>query len=396
MKQSHIIHRGTRSAGDGPLEGKNIALHPSVSVRDWPTEAGTRALEGFIALEDATVVRRLEAAGATLAGTTSMNELGLGIDRDGAGPAVAAREADIALLMDHMGEARIGAARVGLTGYKPSFGVISRFGLIGLIPSMECLGFMAKDPADIRNAAAAACGDDEQDFTLSPTMPDFSNPDQTAEYRLGVVSEALALLDPGDGEAFRTALSELEPAGCVLRDASIAEFDLFPTVHHIIGSVEASSSAGKFDGVRYGHRARGTRDWNEMYLTSRGEAFGPLLKSFLFQGAFYQFEQYDAFEKACRLRARLVASLEKLFDDIDFLVLPTTRGGAAPSVETTTTGDLYNLFRFTLPANLAGLPAVHLSLPGSAPVQVLGRRLDDARLLDLAVRLNRHHGGTAS
>lgn len=395
MKQSHFIHRGARSAGDGPLQGTTVALHPSFSVRDWPTEAGSRALAGYLALEDATVVHHLEAAGATLTGTTAMNELGLGIDRDGAAPAVAEGEADLALVMDHMGEARIAAARCGLAGYKPSYGIMSRFGLIGLVPSMESPGFIAQDPARIRAAVAAACGDDDQDYTLSPTMPDFDtptdvSPESSAGCRLGVVTEALALLDPGDREAFRAALSGLAPQECALHDVNVTEFDLFATVHHVIASVEASSSAGKFDGVRYGHRAKGSKDWNEMYLKSRGESFGPLLKSFLFQGAFYQFEEYHAFEDACRVRARLVASLETLFDDTDFLVLPTFRG-SKPNLETETTGDLYNLFQFTLPANLTGLPALHLSVPTpegkTVPVQIMARRLDDARLLDLASRL---------
>ena len=221
MKQNHFAHRGDRTnptAGDGPLQGTTIALHPSFSVRDWPTEAGSRALAGYLALEDATVVHRLEAAGATLAGTTAMNELGLGVDRDGAAPAVSDGEADLALVMDHMGEALIAAARCGLVGYKPSYGVISRFGLIGLVPSMECPGFIAQDPSRIRAAVAAACGDDDQDYTLSPTMPDFDTPtdissDSSGECRLGVATEARALLDPGDREAVRAALSGLAPQG---------------------------------------------------------------------------------------------------------------------------------------------------------------------------------------
>jgi len=398
MKQSRLIHRGTRSAGDGHLGGKKTVLHPSISVRDWPTEAGTRALKGFIALEDATAVQRIEAAGAELVGNTTMNELGLGIDMDGAGPAVATGEADLALVVDHMGESRVGAARSGLAGYKPSYGIISRFGLIGLIPSMECLGLMAKDPADIRAAVAVACGDDDRDYTLSELMPDFGkrNEDPTAGCRLGVVTEALALLDSNEREAFTYALEVLKESGCSLSDASMAELDLFSTVHHVIGSVEASSSAGKFDGVRYGHRAKGAKDWNEMYLKTRGESFGPMLKSLLFQGAFYQFEHYDAFEDACRIRSRLVSNLEDIFGKVDFLVLPTSHG-VIPEGEAVTISDLYNLFRFTLPANLAGLPAFHLPCgEGNPPVQVMGKRFDDVRLLDLAIHLARKNGGNKS
>lgn len=398
MITDHFVHREeatTPPLPEGVLRGKRVALHPSISVRGWPTEAGTRALAGFTALENAAPVDRLQAAGALLTGSTTMDELGLGVFRDGAGPAVAAGEADLALVVDMAGESRMAAAKAGLAGFKPSFGIVSRYGVIGLAPSMESVGILARHPGDILDVLSVISGDDERDCSLSPDMPDFKNPGRPPAdgFRLGVPAEATASLDPEGRERFKEALSRLERAGCVLHELNIGEFDLFPAVFSIIGSVEASSSAGKFDGVRYGHRVKAARDWNDMYLRSRGESFGTFLKTWLFQGAWFQFESYGSFENACRIRARLTATMDSLFGESDFIALPTVAGTASFN-EPSGIAGLFNLCRFTIPANVTGLPALHLpgtllGMDGGSSIQVLGRRLDDPRLLAWATRLVR-------
>lgn len=398
MITDHFVHREgppTAPPPGGLLRGKRVALHPSISVRGWPTEAGTRALAGFTALENAAPIDRLQAAGALLAGSTTMDELGLGVSRDGAGPAVAAGDADLALVVDMAGESRIAAAKSGLAGFKPSFGIVSRYGVIGLAPSMESVGILARHPGDILDTLAVISGDDERDCSLSREMPDFKSPAtlQADGIRLGVPAEAAASLDPEGRERFKEALSVLERAGCVLQELNMGEFELFPVIHSIIGSVEASSSAGKFDGVRYGHRVRTARDWNDMYLRSRGESFGTFLKTWLFQGAWFQFENYGAFENACRIRARLTATMDSLFGERDFIALPTV-AGTTPVNEPAHIAGLFNLCRFTVPANVTGLPALHLpgtllGMDGGSSIQVLGRRLDDPRLLAWASRMVR-------
>ncbi|MDM7999412.1 MAG: amidase family protein [Dehalococcoidia bacterium] len=387
---------GAAPAGDGPLRGLRVAVQPSISVAGWPAEAGSNALAKFRALEDATVVQRLRQAGAFLCGSTRMSEFGFGLRGSEAGGALRERSADAELMLDHMGESRLAAVRAGVCGFKPSWGLVSRFGLIGLIPSMECCAVLSSSPRQIREVIKTAAGQDGLDFSLpDEKSPDFSphkiDPKNTT---IGVISETLAGLQPEYEKMFRASLDALRSEGFKLREMSFPDFPLFPLVHQIVGSVEASSAAGRYDSVRYGPRAPGAKNWNEMYLLSRGIAFGPLVKSYLFQGAFFQFERYEAFEDACRIRARLLAGMKALTAQADFLVFPAVDG--APCGEPATLADTYAQFDSTLFANVTGQPA--LCLPpgrsaGHTAIQLAGPRLSDARLLDLGEYLTDTWGG---
>jgi len=374
----------------GPLAGKRVVIQPNMCARGWLTDAGSRALEGFIALEDGTVVARLREAGAALVGSTRMGELGFGLKGDTGAQAIAAGEADAALITDTMGEARIAAAAYGLFAFKASFGVISRFGLVGLVPSMESWGVLARDPEDIIAVMRAIAGKDEND----PSMPDEEPPDlsniggrlmkgQTA----GVIKECLGGLSVEEMRLFQTGLERLEQAGLTMQEVSFEDFGLFRAVHNVIGSVEASSSAGKYDGVRYGHRAAPAKNWNEMYLNTRGESFGTLIKEYLFQGAYFQFENYRAFENACRIRGRLVRGVAMATENIDVLVLPTRRL-AHDAAGASTVGETYDAFSLALPANITGQPALHVPSFARGPegdmgMQLAAPRLADAGLLEI-------------
>ncbi|MEA1935395.1 MAG: amidase family protein [Thermodesulfobacteriota bacterium] len=376
----------------GPLAGKTIAIQPNMSVSGWPTEAGSVALEHYIALEDATVVERLRSAGATITGSTRMSELGFGLMGDTASQAVAAGEVDIALITDTMGEARVAASATSIFGFKPSYGIVSRFGLIGLIPSMECYGILAKTHGEIASIMDIIAGRDDKDLS----MPDNNIPDssqvgknRTTLGTLGVIRECIESLGSAESKAFNTALSRLKEAGLMIEEISLADFNLFRAVHNVIGSVEASSSCGKYDGVRYGHRTESSKNWNEMYLKSRAESFGSLVKSYLFQGAYFQFENYAAFENACRVRARLQRKTEELYRTVDMLILPAGQTDSLRIDNTTTINEVYDIFPLTLVANVTGQPAIHI--PGSLfgketdpGLQFMAPRLGDARLLALA------------
>ena len=409
---------GGRS-GAGPLSGLRIALQPGISVRGWPTEAGSTALAGYTALEDATVVGRMRDAGATLQGFTHASEFGLGLQGSRAGAAVQEDAADLELVLDHMGECRLAASRAGVCGFKPSYGLVSRQGLIGLIPSMECCGLVSRSAESIRATLEVIAGQDGLDYSLPhEEAPDLSL--QTVEAKkttIGVVTEALATLSAEQAEAFRAALGGLKALGFSVRELSLPEFELFSLVHRIVGSVEASSAAGRYDSVRYGPRAPGAKNWNEMYLLSRGAAFGTLVKSHLIQGAFFQFERYGAFEDACRIRARLVKEMERLTSEVDFLALPldgagprsnSAAAGAADGAQQTgdvaaapvSLDDLYAGFSSALFANVTGQPAMYVP-PGPAAaagagagLQLVGPRLSDGRLLALgALLLDADRGG---
>jgi len=378
----------------GSLAGKRAAVQSLIGVRGWPTAAGSKALGGFVPLEDATVVQRLRAEGALLVGNTPTSELGLGICGDGAARAVPEGQADVALMLDTLGEARVAAARAGLCGFKPSWGRVSRFGLMGLVPSMECCSLLARNPKDLaRVFQVVQCMDECDPSMVAAEMPknQTQNGLQKKDLTAGIATRLIEALSPEERSAFFKALAKLQRSGVAIREVKFEDEGLFSLVHQVIGTVEASSSCGKYDGVRFGHRAQGAKNWNEMYLETRRESFSPLLKTFLFQGAYFQFENYPAFENACRIRARLVHESRKLFESLDLMLLPTQstihNAARAQSLE-----QLYNAFSLTLPANVTGQPA--LSLPGlikcggqDTGLQVVGPFLGDEKLLSWAQTL---------
>lgn len=378
----------------GALCGKRAAVQCSISVKGWPTEAGSRALRGFVSLEDATVVERLRLAGAILVGNTQTSEMGFGVLRDGAARAIKDGHTDLALMVDTMGEARVAAASAGLFGFKPSYGRVSRFGLVGLVPSMDCCSILGKNLEDTGAVFKVMEGWDERD----PSMDDCRSPlsrwscgGRGSSISAGIVAQWLEALDDDERAALAEALGRVQEAGIQVREVQCEDLDLFRAAHNVIGSVEASSSCGKFDGVRYGHCAAGSRDWNEMYLQSRGESFGPLLKAYLFQGAYFQFEDYSAFERACSIRARLLNKSRDLLSGVDLLIFPTRRR-AIDITKTETVEQVHEAFSFTLPANVTGQPA--LTLPGFLKVrdgdlglQLVGPPLGDELLFEVAGRL---------
>ncbi|MCU0581366.1 MAG: amidase family protein [Syntrophales bacterium] len=401
---NHFIYLdpSPQATGDGPLTGKRIAVQSNVAVQGWPTAAGSLALENYTALEDATAVARIRAQGGVIVGSSRMSELGFGL-RDDAGEAVLRDEGtDAVLLTDFLGEARVTAADVCMFGYKPTYGLVSRFGLIGLIPSMETYGVASSSLRTISAVMESIAGPDARDFSMSDReKPEFASRTISARptVKAGFPAEVMTMLTDEEQRAYREGLRMLSERGIPVEEVSMPEFTLFSLVHGVMGSVEASSSAGKYDGVRYGHRAQGAKNWNEMYLKSRGEAFGTLVKSYLFQGAYFQFENYDIFEKAGRIRARLVKSVNDLLDAVDVLVLPTKRKPfEARWAETL--HDVYNAFSLTLPANVTGLPV--LQVPGfimdggeDLGMQWIGPAFGDARLLDLANHFFEHNEANA-
>jgi aspartyl-tRNA(Asn)/glutamyl-tRNA(Gln) amidotransferase subunit A len=383
---------------DGLLGEISIAVQPNMSVRGWPIEAGSRALEGFTAIYDATVIERLKQAGANIKGSICMSELGFGLAGDTGTMVLNTGEVDSVLITDAMGEARMAACMAGVVGFKPSYGIVSRFGLIGLVPSMECFGILAKNLDDIAKVMSVVVGNDSRDLSMPEfgagfEIPNFSQVFETDEpiRTCGIIKECLEILEKDESRAFDAAISRLVKSGFQIREARLKDFDLARIVHNVIGSVEASSSAGKYDGVRYGHRTNTAKNWNEMYMNSRAESFGLLVKNYLFQGAYFQYENYDAFIDAARIRTRLLAQTEAALEGLDVLMLPT-RHAAFDPFSACTINTVYDVFSWTLLSNITGHPAI--TLPGMVTfgdvdlgLQLIGSRFQDARLLSTAARL---------
>ncbi len=392
----HYRNPEPAAGGDGPLRGLRVAVQPNFSVAGWPVEAGSKALAQFTALEDATIVRRLRRAGAALLGSTRMSEFGFGLCGSQAGGALLESAADVELVLDLMGESRAAASRAALCGFKLSYGLVSRCGLVDLIPSMECCGLLSRSLEQIREILKVVAGPDEGDFSLpDEEAPDFSPQEiDPSQIRIGLLKEAQEALPAGQQASFRSSVDELTRAGFSLREVSMPEYNLFPVVHRIVGSVEASSCAGRYDSVRYGPRAPGGKNWNDMYIRSRSAAFGTLLKSYLIQGAFFQFDRYGAFEDACRIRARLVAEMQRLGAEADFLLLPAA-DGAAPEAPGTL-AETYAQFGPALFANVTGQPALFLPAGSGASgtgFQLAGPRRSDPRLIALGEHVLRGRKG---
>jgi len=384
---------------NGILTGLTVAIQPNLSVRGWPVQAGSRALEGFIAIEDATVVERLRQAGATIKGSTYMSELGLGLTGNTEANALKNNEADIVLITDNLGESRVSACAAGVFGFKPSYGIVSRFGLIGLIPSMECCGILAKKLADVSRVIGVIAGNDSRDLSMPEFGPGLKPPDfsrvfeaKKAARSCGVIKECLETMEKDEQSAFEAAISKLAERGIQPIEVGLEDFNMVRTAHNIIGAVEASSSAGKYDSVRYGHRAAGSKNWNEMYLNSRAESFGMPIKSYLFQGSYFQNENYSAFVDAARIRRRLSAGLDQALENADFLMLPTI-GKAINPFTAGTVNEIYDSFPWTPLANITGHPAITLPRMLTCKdmdlgMQIIGPRFKDANMLSAAAQLS--------
>ena len=367
----------------GALQKIKIALQPNISVAGWPTETGSNALAGFKALENATVAEHAVKAGAQLIGYTRMSEFGFGLKNSMAGSALQKKAADVELVLDLAGEARLAALRAGVCGFKPSYGLVSRFGLAGLIPSMEAISILSMNIKNIRGILQAVAGADERDSS----MPEEKTPDlkptkiDPKKTTLGVIKENLSEMPAKERESFDRKLNEFKKAGFSVKELPFPDFSQFLAVHQIVGSVEASSCAGRYDSVRYGKREPQAKNWNEMYLSSRGAAFGTLLKSYLIQGAYFQFESYAAYENACRLRARLVAQMKNLTAQADFIIIPAVNQAA--SENPATLAETYTQFIYTVFANVTGQPVLFLPDKSGAGFQFTAARLGDGQLLSL-------------
>lgn len=345
------------SGSDGTLSGLKIAVQPTIGITGWPAVAGSEALAGYSSPNDATVIERLKAKGAIFSGMTHTSELGLGINNSTVGKPTAAGTTDAELLLDLTGEARLSAARNNLWGFKPSWGQVPRFGIAGLVPSMEACAILAHEPSTIGTVIKTIAGPDEKDFSqpkleYREVSTESIKPEQ---FIVGIIEEATTLLSDDMHDAFHQQMSELKKAGFQIKTLSWPSYGLCLVVHRLVGSVEASSAAGRYDSVRFGKRATGAKNWNEMYLQSRGAFFGTLVKSYLIQGAYFQFECYDAYENACRIRARLLKEAARLFTQADALILP-----AQKPAEVETLDDLYEQCKFTAYANVVGLPAMYV------------------------------------
>ncbi len=408
-----------RARGErGALLGVPIAHKDVFVTRGWRTTAGSKMLERYESPFDAAVVERLAAAGAVCIGKTNCDEFAMGGSNEhshfgavrnpwdasaipggssgGSAAAVAAGLVPVATGTDTGGSVRQPAAFCGVTGLKPTYGRVSRHGIIAYASSLDQAGVMATTAADCGAVLSAIAGFDARDST-SVERPgedftrDLDRP--VAGLRIGVPREFL-----GDGladdvrAAVDAALDTLRGLGAELVDVSLPQTELAIPAYYVLAPAEASSNLSRFDGVRYGHRAERYDDLREMYCNTRAEGFGDEVKRRVLVGTYVlSHGYYDAYYlQAQKLRRLIADDFRRVFDSVDVIagpVAPTVAWDIGSRVDDPVRNYLADVY--TLPASLAGLPGV--SVPAGfgdrgRPVglQLVGRAFDEARLLNVA------------
>ncbi|MBX3171920.1 MAG: Asp-tRNA(Asn)/Glu-tRNA(Gln) amidotransferase subunit GatA [Candidatus Eremiobacteraeota bacterium] len=402
--------------GDGPLSGQTVALKDNLCVKGWPTTAGSRILENFVPPYTATVVERLRAAGARLLGKTNLDEFAMGSSTEnsaygvtrnpwdlervpggssgGSAAAVAAGLCDLALGTDTGGSIRQPAAFCGITGLKPTYGRVSRYGLIAYGSSLDQIGPMAYSAEDCARLLQVIAGPDPLDSTcFQEASPDFSAQMKSdcKGLRLGWDPALIKDLAPEMRAAFEAGLQVYRELGLQLVEVSLPHIEYSLPAYYLIATAEASSNLARYDGVRYGHRAQGAKDVASMMSKTRSEGFGAEVKRRIMLGTYaLSSGYYDAYyAQAQKMRTLLRQDFQKVFTAADAFALPTTPAPAFKIGEKSQDPlAMYLSDVYTVVANLTGLPA--LSHPGGflgeLPVglQLMAPAWQEGRLLQLA------------
>jgi aspartyl-tRNA(Asn)/glutamyl-tRNA(Gln) amidotransferase subunit A len=408
-----------RAAGKaGPLSGIPLAHKDIFCTEGWRTTCGSKMLANFISPYDAKVVERIKAAGMVTLGKLNMDEFAMGSSNEtsyfgavknpwdvarvpggssgGSAAAVAARLTPVATGTDTGGSIRQPASLCGLTGLKPTYGVVSRYGMIAFASSLDQAGPMAKSAEDCALLLNAMAGFDERDSTSLPREPEDYTRDLAQPLnglRIGLPKEFF-----GDGmdddvrAAVEAALSEYRKLGATTVDVSLPNSGLSVPAYYVIAPAEASSNLSRFDGVRYGHRAAEYADLAEMYCKTRAEGFGAEVKRRILIGTYVlSHGYYDAYYlKAQKIRRLIARDFAEAFQRCDVIM-----GPASPSVafkfgeKSADPVQMYLSDIYTISTNLAGLPG--MSLPcgfgnHNMPVglQIIGNWFGEAKMLNVA------------
>jgi len=373
-----------RVSGGG--DGLPIGVKDNIVTTDMPTTCGSKILHGFVSPYDATVISRLRKAGRTIVGKTNLDEFAMGSSTEhsafgptrnpwdttrvaggssgGSAAAVAARMVPAALGSETGGSVRQPAAFCGVLGLKPTYGRVSRWGLVAFASGLDQIGIVTKTARECAETLGIIAGHDPLDSTSSTEPVDDYAADVDAGIkgmRFGVVREAVEKLEGDVRNNFDEALRVLRTGGAVVEDASVPTIRYAIAVYYIVANAEASANLARFDGVRYGHRSKRARTVHDMYFESRGEGFGAEVKRRIMLGTFaLSSGYYDAYYgRAQAVRARLRHDFAAAFQKFDFLLTPTTPEPAFKiGAKTDDPLSMYLSDIFTAPANLVGIPAI--------------------------------------
>jgi aspartyl-tRNA(Asn)/glutamyl-tRNA(Gln) amidotransferase subunit A len=411
-----------RMAAEGkalpPLAGVPVGIKDVMSTRGVRTTAGSKILENYIPPYDCTAVARLESAGAAVLGKMNCDEFAMGSSNEnsGYGPvrnprdlsrvpggssggsaaAVAADMAVVTLGSDTGGSIRQPASFCGVVGLMPTYGRVSRYGLIAFASSLDHIGPLAKTVKDAATVLHTIAGRDPMDSTSA----DVPVPDYVAELdkpvrglKLGVAKEYFGDgLDDEVRQAVETAIDKLKALGCEIVPVSLPHTPYAIPTYYLIATAEASSNLARYDGVRYSHRARGVKTLSEMYRRSRDEGFGAEVKRRIMLGTYaLSAGYYDAYYlKAQKVRTLLTRDFEEAFRKVDAIVTPTSPTAAFRLGEKSNDPlAMYLADIYTVTADLAGIPGISVPCGETREklpigLQILGKHFDEGMILRLA------------
>ena len=412
-----------RGENVSPLAGIPGALKDNMCTKGIKTTCASKILANFVPPYDATITEKLAAADAVIVGKANMDEFAMGSSTEnsgffvtrnpwdaervpggssgGSGAAVAAGEAIWSLGSDTGGSIRLPAAYCGVVGLKPTYGRVSRYGLVAYASSLDQIGPFARDVRDCALVLGAISGHDRRDSTsINAPVPDY-----TAKLEAGVKGLKIGLpreyfvagMQPEVEAAIRRSIDELVKMGAELVEVSIPNTQYALATYYLIATAEASSNLGRYDGVGFGHRGEGS-DIVSMYKRSRAEGFGPEVQRRIMLGTYaLSSGYYDAYYlKALKVRTLIKQDFDRAFGQVDVLIAPiapTTAFKIGEKVEDPLA--MYLVDVCTIPSNLAGVPA--LSLPcgfvEGLPVgmQIIGPHLSEATLLQVAYTFEQAH-----
>jgi len=423
LKKAHALQEELEKDGypETPsLLGIPIALKDNLCTTDFPTTCAGKILEKYHSPFDATVVEKLRANKALILGKTNMDEFAMGSSTEnssvqktanpwdvkkvpggssgGSAAAVAAGETLGALGSDTGGSIRQPASFCGVVGMKPTYGLVSRYGLVAFASSFDQIGPLAKTVEDAALLLQCIAGYDERDNTsFAGEVPDFdAGLKQPVKGKVvGIPGEYLDKgLNPEVKKVFESVVHKLEQEGVECREVSLPHTAYAVATYYIISTAEASSNLARFDGVHYGYRSENPEDTMELFTRSRSEGFGDEVKRRIMLGTYVLSSGYydDYYLKALKVRTLIKQDFEKVFETCDAILAPTCPTTAYGIGEMEDPLEMYLGDIFTIPANLAGLPGITLrggyddkGLP--VGVQLIGDSFKEASLLNFAWNL---------
>ncbi len=417
-----------RAAGQarGPLDGIPIGMKDVISVAGQPLTASSKMLANFVSPYDATVTRKLKEAGAICWGRLNLDEFAMGSSTEnsafkttanpwdptrvpggssgGSAAALAAGEAVATLGSDTGGSIRQPAALCGVVGFKPTYGLVSRYGLIAFASSLDQIGPFGRTVEDAAILLGAIAGHDSNDSTSFKTdIPDYRAElaKRKGPWKLGIAKEYFGEgLDPEVGAAVQAAIDYYKKLGCEIREVSLPHTKYAVAVYYIIATAECSSNLARYDGIRYGHRAGNAADVVDLYFQSRAEGFGAEVKRRIILGTYVLSSgYYDAYYlRAQKVRTLIRQDFLDAYREVDAILTPTSptpafkKGEKAADPLAMYLSDIY-----TIGVNLAGLPGVSVPCGFSKTglpigLQIIGRPFAEAELLAIARTYEQGHG----